>query len=167
MKSKIIVVLSVVLLSFSSCTSLQKSTVKENKFSIITSNSLVGIWNQVMPISKDKILKSGNFKFINPDGTFYLMMVESNDKNAFSNLPTSISMYGTYEVTSENTLTEHIRKHLLNPKMTGTQSELKYKMLTDDQLLIKYKNPVTGKWIPELWIRIKPYKQQSLSGIVL
>ncbi len=146
MKTKFITLVISSLL-FVSCSSLQKTS--ETKHQLLTSTSLVGIWNQAFPDFKTKkIHRTKNFKFINPDGTFYLM------------LPTRISAYGTYEITSENTFTEHIEKHLLNPKMNNTKSELRYKVKTPDLLVIEYKNEVTGKWIPEMWVRVKPLERK-------
>ncbi len=157
MKTKFLV-LSVGVLLFVSCSSLQKTN--EAKHQLLTSKSLVGVWNQVFPSLKTKkFLRSGNFKFINPDGTFYLMTVKSNCKNVLLNAPTGISMYGTYEVTSKNTFIEHIEKHLLRSEMSGTESRLRYKLKTADLLMIEYKNEVTGKWIPEIWVRVKPIER--------
>ncbi len=144
---------------FVSCTSLQKTS--ETKYQLLTSKSLVGIWNQGFIDSKRKVHRSRNFKIINSDGTFYLMTVKSDATHKDTHIPihtipTGITGYGTYEITSDNTFTEHVEKHFLNPKISGTNSKLRYKVKTPDLLIIEYKNEAVGKWIPEMWIRVKP-----------
>ncbi len=155
MKTKF-TVLGIGILLFVSCASTQKTS--ETKHELLTSKSLVGIWNQAFPDLKGKFHRSGNFKFINPDGTFYLMTVKFNCKKMLLNTPTGISVYGTYKVTSENTFTEHIKKHSLRPKMSNTKSKLRYELKNPDLLVIEYKNEAIGKWVPEVWVRVKPHK---------
>ncbi len=150
--------LAIMLLFFSNCA----INTKVKKHSLLTSKSLVGVWNQVMPLkNSNKVLLTGNFKFINPDGTFYTMVFVDPSGRGLRitpNIYTSITMYGTYEITSKSTFTEQIEKHFINSKMSGTQSMLKYRMLSEDKMQIEYKNPVTGTWVPEWWMRVKPFK---------
>ncbi len=151
MKIKITATLAVALLFFSSC----GVTKQEQTKTLLTSKSLVGVWNQVMPTDKEnEVMLSGIFKFINPDKTFYMMMSSFGDDVVY---PSVIRMYGRYEVTSKDTLIEYVDDHF-NPQIIGSKSELKYELLDDDTLKIKYKNTVTQTWITEFWIRVKKQK---------
>lgn len=76
------------------------------------SKSLVGIWRQTGATYGGNFVeaKSGNYKVINPDGTFFTFVTwgmrdQSKD--------TAIGQYGTYELTSDSTLVEHVIKHIM------------------------------------------------------
>ncbi len=150
-KLKQIFVIFIVLLFFSSC----GVTKQEQTKTLLSSNSLVGVWNQVIPTDKDdEVVLTGIFKFINPDKTFYMMMSSFGDDVVH---PAVIRMYGHYEITSKDTLIEYVDDHFI-PQIIGSKSELKYELLDDDTLKIKYKNTVTQTWITEFWIRVKKQK---------
>ncbi len=119
---------------------------KKKNENMALSENMVGVWRQVV-IHKEQAELTGNYKFLNPDGTFYSMVVMGASKSSF------VMMCGNYTITSDSTFNEEIIKHS-NPKMRGTESELKYKLLEKNMLLIKYKNSATNKWIPEIWARV-------------
>lgn len=125
------------------------------------SKSLVGLWRQAgiakMIDGEIKYFKSGNYKVMNTDGTFYTFITWGEAKNNPVAGETSISMYGTYILTSDSTFSEHIVKHSVNEKMNNSYSELKYKFVpdTDNQIIsLMYKNKTTNEWIPEVWERV-------------
>lgn len=126
------------------------------------SKSLVGMWRQTLLI-KDKDtgnlrkIMTGNYKVVNPDGTFYAFITwGTGNENPQKNI-TTLNMYGTYTLTSDNTFSEHIVKHSVDARMDNSVSELKYKFVPDNDNNIVYmmwKNNTTNQWIPEIWERI-------------
>lgn len=139
------------------------------------SNTLVGLWRQAVigrnQQGENVHIKTGNYKVVNPDGTFYAFITwGAYGKNPQGDV-TSMNMYGTYAITSDSTFTEHIIKHDGNPKMNNSESELKFKFVeeTDNDIVyMMYKNTVTNQWIPEMWQRvIFPNKKEGLQQQVL
>ncbi len=146
MKKTKLTLLVVVMITFLvSCSSpLNKSKVEN----MVVSKSLIGVWRQMSVGLDGKLIPTGNYKFLNTDKTFYSMVFWGSFK------PSTIMMYGNYNITSDSTYVESIVKHN-NTKMSGTESELKYKLLDTNTLLIQYKNEVLNKWIPEIWKRVE------------
>lgn len=124
----------------------------EDKRHLPASTGLVGMWRQSGAIDSNGTIieiPSGNYKVINPDGTFYTFIVWGEKR------PTQIGLYGTYTITSDSTYTEKIIKHGINPRMSGTSSELRYRFLDENLLLLEYKNEALNRWIPEIWRRVE------------
>ncbi len=133
--------------------------IDDGKQHLATSKGLVGLWRQsgITEINGEiSEVLSGNYKVINPDGTFYTFITWGEKK------PTQIGLYGTYIITSDSTYTEQIIQHGINPRMNGTSSELRYKMIDENTLLIEYKNEAINKWIPEIWRRVEMAKIKVL-----
>lgn len=126
------------------------------------SKSLPGLWRQFMMrrTSEGKFIKirTGNYKVINPDGTFYSFITWGQGKNYDPDTDiTTMNMYGKYTVTSDSTFTEHIVKHSIDASMSNSDSELRYKFIpeSDNNLMVmEYRNTVTNRWIPEMWERV-------------
>lgn len=125
------------------------------------SKSLVGLWRQagiVKTIDGEiRHFKTGNYKVMNPDGTFYAFITWGVGKTNLQDDVTTMNFYGTYTLTSDSTFTEHIVTHSGNPTMSNTDSELRYKFIPDtnnDVMYMKYKNPIINEWIPEVWERV-------------
>ena len=126
------------------------------------SKSLVGMWRMIgvgMPNQGGVVkVKSGNFKVINSDGTFYTFLASLPGRNTSQPDFATIMLYGTYAVTSDSTLNEHIVKHPHQPQMDNSESELKYKFVTgsdNNVLYMMWKNTTTNQWIPEMWERVR------------
>lgn len=117
------------------------------------SKNIVGVWNQLIVLPTGQKVTTGNYKVINADNTFYTMIVWA--LNGRKDKPSTIGLYGTYSIDTDSTYTEHIVESGVNPKMSNTNSQLKYKMLDENTLLIQFKNEATGKWMPEIWIRVQ------------
>ncbi|SHJ33225.1 protein of unknown function [Arenibacter nanhaiticus] len=121
---------------------------------IPASKTLVGIWKQtgVTNPRTGEIMdvKSGNYKVINADGTYYTFItwgIENPSKD------TGIGQYGTYKVTSENTLVENIVQHTVNPMLNGKNSILKFELIDDNTLMMAW-SPNTINWVKERWTRL-------------
>ncbi|AIQ00471.1 DUF4488 domain-containing protein [Ornithobacterium rhinotracheale] len=132
------------------------------------SKDLVGFWQQryiIQTANGEKKLKSsGNYKVINPDGTYYTFMIVA-PRNSDIQVPI-ILQYGTYELIDDTHFNEHIIDHN-NPKFVNTNSQLRYKKMDDNMILQEYKNE-KGVWIPEIWRRadfkIDPIKTENKSS---
>lgn len=126
------------------------------------STDLVGFWQQCFLLKNsegNKILRpSGNYKVINPDGTFYTFMIVPQNNGAVQ-IPV-ILQYGTYKIQDDGQFTEHIIKHAMNPSFSNTNSELRYKKIEgDDTIVQEYRNE-NKVWIPEIWRRVS-FKDMS------
>ncbi len=119
--------------------------------------------------NKSDILTStcaGAIKVINPDHTFYLIWnTQGNNFESLDGRTTDkpfIGLQGTYELGKKDgefrSYTEHIVKSTLHPTVNGTDSELKYKMIDKNTLLLMYQLKGTGFVGKEIWKRITPLK---------
>lgn len=122
----------------------------------IESKSLVGIW-QLSQANKSadgqiKLIKTPTYKALNTDNTFVMFSIGSND------LTTNVSHWGTYKITSDSTYTESVTRHYTSPALDKSESQMRFKLLDENALLMEYYNDTNKKWIPELWIRVTPLK---------
>lgn len=130
---------------------------------LIESESIIGVWRQVIvrpsADGKTHVFKTGNYKVVNADGTYFTLItwgsraVTKNGKTTIERSVTNLGHFGTYTNLKDSSFTEHIVKHGVNPKMSGTTSELRYKMIDRNTVIIKYKNG-NYQWIPETWQRV-------------
>ncbi len=148
MKKTILTLLVVAMATIFVCSSF--TTGEKEPQNMAVSKSFVGIWRQL----NFKGQMTGNYKFVNPDGTFYSMVVFGAFK------PSMIMMYGNYKITSDSTYTEHIIGHTKS-FLRNTDSKLKYKLLDENTLLIQYKNTEIDRWIPEKWVRVPMIELQD------
>lgn len=122
----------------------------------IESKSLVGIWQQAQANQSNdgqiKLIKTPVYKVLNTDNTYVLFSIGSND------LTTNVSHWGTYKITSDSTFTESVTRHYTSPALDKSESQMRFKLLDENALLMEYYNDTNKKWIPELWIRVTPLK---------
>ena len=121
---------------------------------IPASKSIVGIWRQTGIENRNtgEIIDiiSGNYKVINADGTFFTFVTWGiNDPSK----DTVIGQYGTYEITSDNTLVEHIIKHIINPNLNGTDGDIKFKQIDENTIIISWCSDNKIR-IHEKWTRL-------------
>lgn len=136
-------------------TSAPKEAVQDGKQHVPASKGLVGVWRQSGIMSREgkiREVNTQNYKVINPDGTFYTFIVWGTIR---PELPTNIGLYGTYTLDSDSTYSEKIILHSMNPKMNGTSSLLRSKLINENTLLIEYKNEVANIWEQEIWRRVQ------------
>lgn len=118
------------------------------------SKSIIGIWKQTgaTNIHSGKLVdvKSGNYKVINADGTFFTFVdwgIIDRTKD------TTIGQYGTYEITSDSTLVEHVIKHMMDPNLNGKDGAIKFKLVNENTLMMAWSYGNT-KWVNEKWTRL-------------
>jgi len=136
---------------------------------LVESNSIVGIWRQVIPldtkVSDAEFFKTNNYKVINTDGSYFTLLttgselVKLNETKVIEQSVTNIGHYGTYTNLSENSYSENIIRHGLKSDMNETSSEMRYDFLDKNTLLLKYN--IGDKWIPELWKRVTLVKRSE------
>ena len=132
------------------------------------SKSLVGMWRQtiVEKNNKGEIVKEKlpNFKVINADGTFYTFTALNTGNINTPETDVSIYMYGTYDITSDSTFTEHVIKNYSVPDFDKSNAELRYKFVPDSDNNLVYmiwKSTVNNEWIPEAWERVGFFKKEE------
>lgn len=134
-------------------------TFSQKKNNILESEGLVGFWQQAVAMKNELTGEltfeyMGNYKVINPDGSFFAFFVIP-DKVFRGNrtVPNTImNVYGTYEMTSDSTFTEHIIHHS-SPKYINTNSVLRFKHKDKNTLVQEFKND-NNDWVPEIWKRV-------------
>ena len=123
---------------------------------LIESKSLVGIWQQArVTQSRDgnvKIVKATVYKVLNADKSFYCISITNND------LTTNVSICGSFKITSDSTYTESVTRHYTSPSMDNSESQMRFKLLDENTLLMQYYNEANKVWIPEIWVRVTPRK---------
>ncbi len=134
------------------------------KTNIIESNDLVGLWGMVKELPSGKTVYIGTIKVINPDKTFYLIWNSGGkpykDLSGKTNNKPFIGLYGTYKFGKKEgsftNYTEHIISHSLSATLDNTDSELKYKMIDKNTMLLMYHIKSSGEVGREVWKRITP-----------
>ena len=123
---------------------------------LVESKSLVGIWQQAQANQSNdgqlKITKQPVYKVLNTDNTFFCFAISSND------LSSTVSHWGTYKITSDSTYSESVTRHYTSPALDKSESQMRFKLLDENALLMEYYNDANKMWIPELWIRVTPLK---------
>lgn len=118
------------------------------------SNTIVGIWKQTgatnQSTGKLTEVKTGNYKVINADGSYYTFIIWGNDLETSH---TTIAQYGTYEITSKNLLEELIIAHTIHPSLNGKNSTVKFKLLNPQTLMLSW-TPNGVEWLDEKWTRM-------------
>lgn len=131
------------------------------------SKSLVGIWQQLIPVKSGgegaegtvRFLPTGNYKIYNVDHTFLLF---TTDKQGYS----GITGYGTYEEKGEGECIEHVTYLFYNSKMSGTESTIRYKMHDRSMATMEYYNTALKTWVPEAWKRVDVLKAKQPSDVL-
>jgi len=139
---------------FVSCGMFKKTSNNSKQIThMMESKSLIGVWQQCstsqLGAGNGSIRKIKNYKIINADNTLYTLF----DSNG--NLV--CGFYGSYQMTSDSTLTEKIFKHGQNRGMSGSESQLRFKMIDENTIALKYFNSSINNWIPEVWVRVQLY----------
>lgn len=112
------------------------------------SKSIVGVWRQTGAMTNTGelvLVKSGNYKIINPDGTSYTIITWGNGS-------TTIGFYATYKITSDSTCTEHIIRHA-NPTMNGKECALRFKLTDENSMRMDWN--LGDRWVAESWTRLQ------------
>ncbi|MDO3693315.1 DUF4488 domain-containing protein [Wenyingzhuangia sp. chi5] len=143
-------------LIFLICCSSKKNSETDNTH-IIESKSMVGFWRQTGVTSNGKTYDrlTSNYKMINDDGSYFTFITWPKN--------TSIGHYGSYEITSDSTLTEHIVLHM-NPELNGTDQYTRFKLIDKDTLIMDWSLD-NERWVCEKWTRIPITKTHE--GMVL
>jgi hypothetical protein len=71
--------------------------------------------------------------------------------------------WGTYKITSDSTFTESVIKHYAFPALDNSESIMRFKLLDDNMLVMKYYNNVNKEWVPEVWKRVTPRKLVNIT----
>jgi hypothetical protein len=132
----------------------QKKQVKtvntKGKTHVPASKTLVGIWRQTgMTNPNDGEvygIRSGNYKVINPDGTFYTFVTWNMQS-------TTIGQYGSYTITSDSTLVEHIVQHAMVPKLNGKDCMVRYKIIDENTMMSAWSFD-NKKWVEDRMTRL-------------
>ncbi len=140
------------------------TALKAQSKDVMTSTDLVGVWVQTEEVPLGREVCAGAIKVINPDHTFYLIWnTQGKNFKSFDRRTTDkpfIGLHGTYKLGKKEgefrSYTEHIIKSALHPSINDTDSELKYKMIDKNTLLLMYHLKETGGVGREVWKRVTP-----------
>ena len=129
---------------------------------LVESKSLVGIWQQAQvnqsPDGQTKVINLTTYKVIKEDMTYYSFSI-----NNLNNINSNVVHWGTYKITSDSTFTESVIKHYAFPALDNSESIMRFKLLDDNMLVMKYYNNVNKEWVPEVWKRVTPRKLVNIT----
>lgn len=124
----------------------------------VESQSVVGIWNQVVAVKQpnggETFLTTGTYKVINADGTFFTFVVTNNQK-----MPSYVGIYGTYKLSSDSTMTEHIVNHAISPRFSDKDALIRFQLIDNNTMAMSYN--IDGSWTSEMWKRVLPYSKAN------
>lgn len=129
---------------------------------IPVSKSIVGIWRLIDErtlVNGESIkIVTGGYKVINADGTYYTFVTWPNE--------TTITQYGSYKIESDSTLVEHIIENVLQPRLSGKDSPIKYSLIDENTMTVAWSYNFNGNiWINEKWIRLPLAVPTSANGV--
>lgn len=93
------------------------------------------------------------WKILYSNGKFCQFMLMYKDGTC------ALTHEGTYEVTSDDTYTEHITEHAVDKELIGTNTRLNYRFMNDDMVVFTYKLQGRNDEFREIWKRVKLYVQ--------
>lgn len=160
---KMIFILAVTLVSFTSSIFAQQSKAK--------SNPIEGVWQYVEEVTradgKTTYMGKQIYKTITADNKYTVMfgvnipVKNNNDEKTQLSTLTFVTQMGEIEMTSENTYLEYINNHYLDKNLNNTISNLKFRFSDKNPniLYVEYNigNTEDSGWISEVWLRVMPY----------
>ena len=130
-----------------SCSSTKHT--QTEKIYLPISKSLIGFWRQTATFIKDgkKVdFSTPYYKSINTDGTYYTFKAEGNGN-------TKIIQYGSYEITTDSTYTEHVVVNRYAPLFNNRDSYIKFNLVDENTLIMAWSLD-QQKWNSEKWTRV-------------
>lgn len=110
-----------------------------------TPKSLKGIWNKVEKQANGQTYRTEFYKFINDDGTFYIMSVVNSE------IPMKILLKGKYKQLND---TQYLEEIYSDNGTLQFKNKIRYKILDSVVLFLNYKNKTTKKRVEETWVRV-------------
>ena len=111
-------------------------------------NALQGIW-QIAVKSGTGISGGSIMKIITPEKTFTNLQVSMG-----GNRKSSILVSGNYEILSDSVYVESMQFSATPPFKKASKNEIKFKLLSDNLLQLRFKVPGQDRLFEEYWIRI-------------
>ena len=74
--------------------------------------------------------------------------------NAGENRKSSILISGNYEILSDSVYTENIEFSAIPPFTKASKNEIKFKLVSDNLLQLRFKVPGQSKLFEEYWVRV-------------
>lgn len=113
-------------------------------------NPLQGIWQISGKAPNGIDMASGPIlKIITPERTFTNLQL-----NVGENRKSSILISGNYEILSDSVYTENIQFSATPPFTKTSKNEIKFKLLSDNLLQLRFKVPGQSKLFEEYWVRV-------------
>jgi len=136
---------NIIILFFLTFSLVTNAQIKQTQ--LPASKSIVGIWRQTTWVQNDKSFKilTGNYKVINTDSTYFTFVTWPEK--------TVIGHYGSYEITSDSTLVEHIITHSIHPNLNGKDQFTKFKQIDENTMNMAWSLD-NKNWVNEEWTRL-------------
>ena len=159
---KMIFILAVTLVSFTSSIFAQQSKAK--------SNPIEGVWQYVEEVTradgKTTYMGKQIYKTITADNKYTVMfgvnipVKNNNDEKTQLSTLTFVTQMGEIEMTSENTYLEYINNHYLDKSLNNTISNLRYRFSEENKNILYVEYNLSGtdneNWVSEIWLRVIP-----------
>jgi len=89
------------------------------------------------------------WKIMQSDGVFYTFLIADASGKSIK------TSEGTFEITSDSTLTEHITAAITDQSLIGKNNVIRYHFSDSDTLHFQYRLPDATQNGEETWIRVK------------
>lgn len=111
---------------------------------------LVGVWQQMgQPEYNRPPMRLPVWKVIQNDGTFCTFLIANQEAQSI------ITNQGTYSVTSDSTVVEHVTGSITDPDIVGKDNAINFQMRGKDFIHITYRTSAAEQVTHETWVRVK------------
>lgn len=110
----------------------------------------VGVWQQVQTSHADgHLMLLPVWKVMQADGTFCTFLIANQNGQSI------ITNQGSYTVTNDSIVVEHITGSITDPALVGKGNRLTYHFNGRDKVHVSYRMPEASRAGHEDWVRVK------------
>lgn len=111
---------------------------------------LAGVWQQLgQPEDNRPPMRLPVWKVMQNDGSFCTFLIANQEAQSI------ITNQGTYRLTSDSTVTEHITGSITDPGIVGKDNVIRFQTRGNDLIQITYRTSAAEQETTETWVRVK------------
>lgn len=109
-----------------------------------------GVWQQVQYTKPDAApIRLPVWKVMQTDGSFFTFLIANQSGKSI------ITNEGTYKVTSDSTVVEHVTGSITDPTLVGKNNRITYQFKDKDEVNVTYRMLGASRDGHETWVRVK------------
>lgn len=109
-----------------------------------------GVWQQVQYTKPDAApIRLPVWKVMQTDGSFCTFLIANQSGKSI------ITNEGTYKVTSDSMVVEHVTGSITDPTLVGKNNRITYQFKDKDEVNVTYRMPGASRDGHETWVRVK------------